>query len=142
MSRRAWIPIGLLLVLLAAAAPFLGAARGDGEGEWRYYNADLASTKYSPLDQINKNNVSTLPITWRHAAIDPHLKAEYPRLVAFNYRATPLMAGGRLFVQNGLGLAEALDPATGNVLWTQEPLAKGLEGLAGGPASRGVGYWR
>ena len=41
------------------------------------------------------------------------------------------MVGGRLFVQNGLGFVEALDPATGNVVWTQKPLAPGLEGLVG-----------
>src|SRR5882672_3122228 len=106
MSRRSWVPSVFLLVLLTAShVPFVGAARGDGDGEWRSYNADLANTKYSPLDQINKDNVSNLRPAWRHPAIDPELKAAYPRLVAFNYRATALMAGGRLYVQNGLGLA-------------------------------------
>jgi hypothetical protein len=29
-------------------------------GEWRWHSGDLGSTKYSPLDQINKDNVSQL----------------------------------------------------------------------------------
>ena len=114
-----------------------------GAGEWRYYSADAASSKYSPLDLIHKDNVARLRVAWRHTAVDPELKKTVRGLTASNnYRATPLMAGGRLFVQNGVGLVEALDPATGRVLWTQKPLAPGLEGLTGAAVSRGIAYWR
>ena len=34
-------------------------------GEWRAYGSDKASTKYVPLDQINKDNVKDLRIAWR-----------------------------------------------------------------------------
>ncbi len=51
------------------------------------------------------------------------------------------MAGGRLFVPNAVGLVEALNPATGDVLWSQRPKEDGLPGLLG-TSSRGVGYWR
>ena len=46
-----------------------GAAKnGAAKGEWRYYGADGGSTKYSPLDQINKNTVRNLRIVWRQSA--------------------------------------------------------------------------
>jgi glucose dehydrogenase len=45
----------------AAAAPSTPA---PGR-EWTTYGADLASTRYSPLDQINKDNFGTLEIAWR-----------------------------------------------------------------------------
>ena len=32
--------------------------------EWRYYGGDPGSNKYSPLDQINKSNVSGLKPAW------------------------------------------------------------------------------
>jgi quinoprotein glucose dehydrogenase len=112
-------------------------------GEWRSYNADPGSTKYSSLDQINASNVKNLRVVWRRPAVDPELKEKYPKLAGTNYyRATPLMVGGRLYVQNGLGFAQALDAATGKVLWTQEPLTNDFQGLVGGNPSRGVAYWR
>ena len=52
------------------------------------------------------------------------------------------MVGGRLYVQNGLGFVQALEAATGNVLWTQEPLTNDLQGLVGAQPGRGVAYWR
>src|SRR4051812_39993047 len=33
-------------------------------GEWRYLNADPLSTRYSPLDQINRDNFNNLKIAW------------------------------------------------------------------------------
>jgi quinoprotein glucose dehydrogenase len=133
-----------LTCVAAVLTLFSGHAQQAGaSGEWRSYNGDLASTKYSSLDQINKSNVARLQVAWRHPALDPQLKQQYPKLTATNYyRATPLMAGGALYVQNALGLAQALDPATARVLWTQEPLTTDMQGLSGGPASRGVAYWR
>ena len=34
-------------------------------GEWRTYGGDLASTRYSPLDQINADNFNKLEVAWR-----------------------------------------------------------------------------
>jgi glucose dehydrogenase len=34
-------------------------------GEWRYLNNDPQSTRYAPLDQINKDNFKDLKIAWR-----------------------------------------------------------------------------
>jgi quinoprotein glucose dehydrogenase len=112
-------------------------------GEWRYYNADAGGSKYSPLDAIDKSNVSRLGVAWRHVALDPELRQSVRGLTASNYyRVTPLMAGGRLYVQNAVGLVEALDPASGQLIWTQKPLEPGLAGLTGATVARGVAYWR
>ena len=43
--------------------------------------------------------------------------------------ATPIYVGGMLYIPNGFGLAEAIDPKTGRTLWTQKPLIAGPEGL-------------
>ena len=47
------------------------------------------------------------------------------------------MVDGVLYASNGVGLAEAFDPATGKTLWVQK---SGDEGLRGS-ANRGVAYW-
>src|SRR5262249_16054580 len=52
-SRRL---LTVTLMLLASVAA--SAQRGATQGEWRTYAGNLGSTKYSPLDQINKANVS------------------------------------------------------------------------------------
>ena len=36
-----------------------------GKGEWRTYGADLASTRYSPLDQVTAANFNSLEVAWR-----------------------------------------------------------------------------
>src|SRR6185436_13986944 len=111
MASRRWIVVLCAAVTLIAAGGGLAQAP-NGAGEWRYYNADAGSSKYSPLDAIDKNNVDRLGVAWRHAALDPELRQSVRGLTASNYyRVTPLMAGGRLYVQNAVGLVEALDPA-------------------------------
>ena len=43
-------------------------AQGTAAGaEWRAYAGTTASTKYSPLDQINRNTVKNLRIAWRQS---------------------------------------------------------------------------
>ena len=75
------------------------------QGEWRSYNGDPGSTKYAPLDQINRTNVKNLRIAWRRPAVDPLLKGKDPKLdVPNNFRATPLMVAGVLYSPNGVGL--------------------------------------
>ncbi len=134
---------GLVGVIVAAAILNGHAQQTGNGGEWRSYGSDLANTKYAPLDQINGTNVKNLRIAWRHPAIDPELKAAYPKLSVTNYyRATPLMIEGLLFVQNGLGLVEALEAATGKAVWAQEASTRGFEGLNEGRASRGIAYFR
>jgi quinoprotein glucose dehydrogenase len=47
-------------------------SRGAGDaarGEWRSCGATNASTKYSPLDQINKDTIKDVRIAWRQSVI-------------------------------------------------------------------------
>ena len=136
VSRRwiCWcIALGIVLVANASAQ--------TQNGEWRSYNGDPGSTKYSPLDQINSANVKNLRIAWRRPAVDPLLSGKDPQLqVPNNFRATPLMVGGVLYSPNGVGLVEAFHPATGKTIWIQEP-PPGPEGLRGN-STRGLAYWR
>ena len=126
------------VILSAAVGAVLSIAQPSPVSEqWRYYSGDNAATKYSPLDQINKSNVSTLKIAWRRPQVDPGLlKVESIRLLN-NFRSTPIMVDGVLYASNGLGLAEAFDPETGKTIWAQSP---GNEALRGS-ANRGVAYW-
>lgn len=105
--------------------------------EWRYYSGDNGSTKYSPLDQINKSNVASLKIAWKRPQVDASLLQGAPVRLLNNFRSTPIMVDGVLYASNGVGLAEAFDPETGKTLWVQKPDAEGMRGSA----NRGVAYW-
>jgi quinoprotein glucose dehydrogenase len=133
------------LIVAAAVASMLivprAAAAQTGNGEWRSYSGDAGSTKYSPLDQIDRTNVKSLRIAWRRPAVDPLLSGKDQKLqVPNNFRATPLMIDGVLYSPNGVGLVEAFDPGTGKTFWIQEP-PPGPDALRG-TSTRGVAYWR
>jgi quinoprotein glucose dehydrogenase len=123
--------LGVLL-----AATITGRAQ-TGKGEWPVYGADKASTKYSPLDQINKDNVKNLRLVWRQPAMPLEMRKQGPQFPApVNYVNTPLMVGGLLYMATGFGTVAALNPATGQVVWFDPP----VQGEFSAP-NRGLAYW-
>jgi quinoprotein glucose dehydrogenase len=133
-----------IAAVVAAVVVALAVTDGQTTGEWRYYAGDLASTKYSPLDQINRSNVSRLRIAWRRPQIGSDFTAaNSTSRLGNNYRSTPLMINGVLFATNAVGVAEAFDPETGRPLWSQKIAGDlGGTGPAGlGGAIRAVAHW-
>src|SRR5258708_25746840 len=69
--------VGLLTLwngAIHAQAPRPSTARG----EWPTYGGDLGSSKYSPLDQITKDNFSSLRVAWRAPSPDAVLSMTLP----------------------------------------------------------------
>lgn len=128
-----------LLASLALGCTAVHAA--ESESGWTYYGGTRAFNRYSPLGQINADNVDDLEIVWRRAAVDPSITNAYPDLrVSNNLRSTPIIVNGILYAANGVGLAEAFDPATGATLWVQQAVAPTIEEVSG-QSTRGVEYW-
>ena len=125
---------------LAACEPRL--SRGDPDSaDWAYFGGDKAFTRYTPVDQITRDNVGDLKILWRRPAVDAALTASFPDLGVSGYlRATPILIDGVLYAPNGVGLAEAFDPETGETHWIQQPWPRTIE-EARGRSSRGMDYW-
>ena len=127
-------------LLLGSALVWNGTLAGQSgalKGEWPTYGGDLASTRYSPLDQINADNFNKLEVAWR-------LKTDAlgPR-PEFNFQSTPLMVGGVLFTTAGSRRAVvALDAATGEMLWmhSEHEGARG-DGAPRRLSGRGLAYW-
>ena len=138
IKRAPGIVLGLFLVLSAAAGSACQRERG---GEWRSHSADLASTKYSPLDQITAANVSDLRIAWRRPGVDASIMGQAPDLRYSNSLAvTPLMVDGVLYSPNAVGLVEAVDAGSGETIWVQEPVGEKPRAYRG-TWTRGVAYW-
>jgi quinoprotein glucose dehydrogenase len=128
--------LGLLLAAFILFCAPLTAQQADNVGEWRFYGSDASSTKYSPLDQIDAENVSELEIVWRWKANNFGARPDH------NWQATPLMANGVLYTTAGTRRdAVAIDPATGETLWMFR-LDEGLRGdRAPRSNNRGLAYW-
>ncbi len=133
---------GRAAAIAGLAATGLFAQQKAGTGGWTTYGGDKAFTRYSPLDQINKDNVKNLQFVWHRQAVDQQLMDKFPDLTAPNYfRGTPIMVDGVLYAPNGVGLVEAFDAATGSTKWVQQPAEPTLKEAAG-QSTRGVAYWR
>ena len=140
-ERISLASLSVCLVVAAAAAAMQSQGRG-APGEWRYYGGNKAFTRYSPLDQINRDNVKNLKIAWRRPAVSDELTQAFPDLRVNNYlRATPIVIDGVLYTQNAHGLVVAFDGESGKTVWEQELFARTRE-EANGASTRGVDYWR
>jgi quinoprotein glucose dehydrogenase len=125
----------ILFVVQSRADQGPTLARGNAHGEWRVWGADLWSTRYSPLDQINASNFDSLQVAWQWNAGSLG-SDEY-------YRTTPLYANGRLFtVATTRRVAAAIDPASGETLWMWR-LNEGIRWQKAPRqfAGRGLAYW-
>ncbi|MCY4263920.1 MAG: PQQ-binding-like beta-propeller repeat protein [Gammaproteobacteria bacterium] len=119
---------------------WFSAGKGAFDGEWQAYGADIGSTKYTSLDQINAENVDLLEIAWRRPALDPYYNELNPnQRYSSNWNGSPIVQNGIAYITNGVGLVEAFNPGNGETLWVQEPVG-GAEGLPGAP-TRGAAYW-
>lgn len=133
--------ISAFFLTTVLAAGTASAQTGASQGEWHAYGGDNAATKYSALDQIDKDNVARLRVTWRRPAVDASILEQVPGLrFSNNFRSTPLMVDGVLYSPNGIGFVEAFDAGTGETVWIEQPFESGAAGFFG-TATRGAGYW-
>jgi quinoprotein glucose dehydrogenase len=129
--------VRILLGILLIAMPYtVTAQKGVKNGEWPVFGGDGGSTRYSPLDQINRNNVRNLQVAWTFKT-DSLVTTPVP-----TSEVTPLMVKGVLYITVGpQRMVVALDAATGQSRWTYRP----EEGVRGDRAprknTRGVAYW-
>ncbi|HEY5647318.1 MAG TPA: PQQ-binding-like beta-propeller repeat protein [Pseudomonadales bacterium] len=101
--------LSVLVCSAVAAEPW-----GTEDGQWRYLGGDSQHTRYSPADQITAENFEELEEAWvwDGASFDGQ-----------SGRSTPLYVDGVLYTVVGPRRhVVALDPATGELLWSyREP---------------------
>jgi glucose dehydrogenase len=142
-SYRRCSPLQLVVGTALALTLLIGGAttapaqdRGTPEGEWRYWGSDAWSTRFSPLDQIDASNFGDLEVAWvwRGDNFGPSLD--------FVLRSTPIYVDGTLYTVAGRRrTVAAIDPATGETLWTfREPHTPRWENSPRQNYGRGVAY--
>ncbi len=126
---------GLLTLALLWALPSI-AQYGAKNGQWRSYGGELGSTRYSALDQINRDNVKDLKIAWAW-------KSDNFGSREFRSETTPLYVNGVLYFTAGDHRAVvAADAGSGDTLWMYR-MDEG-ERYRQAPrrnSGRGVAYW-
>ena len=142
MIRTYYVLILYIISIFCAIGLTVPPADAGEVGEWWAYGSDKASTKYIPLDQINKDNVKDLRIAWRWDSPDNALVESNPDLWTMVNESTPLMIGGVVYTSTSLNLAAAINAVTGETIWVYDPKTYG----DGTPANtgfvhRGVSYW-
>jgi glucose dehydrogenase len=133
---------GALVAALAVCGGWLVRAQDETRsGEWRSSGGDSSYKRYSPLAQITRDNVKNLRVVWRRPALDPAVKAQFPKLRTNNYlRATPTMIGGVLYAPDATGLVQAFDATTGQLIWRQAPVPDMADEVSAS-STRGVDFW-
>jgi alcohol dehydrogenase (cytochrome c) len=96
-DRLPWVPITADRLQSPAA------------GDWSSYRRTHDVTGFSPLRQINRNNVRQLRPVWSYAMRDNR-----------RWLPTPIVANGLMYVPEGSGRVYAFDVVTGDVVWIHE----------------------
>lgn len=123
MANNATDKLGALDLKGNSAAPAnLGDPLSNGqqtpEGEWSAYGRTDYGQRYSPLTQINTDNVKNLEVAWKIQTGD----VKGPNDVGeTTYQATPLKLGNALYMCTPHNWALALDADTGEALWKFDP---------------------
>ncbi|MGO7984876.1 glucose/quinate/shikimate family membrane-bound PQQ-dependent dehydrogenase [Rhizobium leguminosarum] len=95
-----------------AANPAFGGSVPDGE--WHQYGRTPFGQRYSPLDQITAENVSTLKEAWRYQTGDVKRPDDVGETT---YQVTPLKVKDTLYLCTPHNWAIALDAKTGKEKW-------------------------
>jgi quinoprotein glucose dehydrogenase len=149
VSQEPPIRIAVLAALVALGLPGCGrggeappAARSAGPAaEWPAYGGDPGGQRYTPLDDITRENVARLRVAWTYRTGDvSDGRGAIPSTTAFEN--TPLLVDDTLVVCTPMNRVIALDPETGAERWSFDP---GLD-LSGRYANqlicRGVASWQ
>jgi len=107
---------------------------------WDSFHGQLNAQKYSPLKQINTDNVSQLKKIWEfHTGDVSDGKGDTPATV---WSATPIFANQTLYIGTPFDRLIALDPGTGKEKWhydTKSPRKALTQPVL---KNRGVSYWQ
>lgn len=128
-----WLSVAAVLLVLSASfkrttdrafavhAATTGTLRNL---DWPVYGGQPEDDHYSPLTQINRENVKRLQVAWtydtgEHAGLETH----------------PLIAKGRMFIYTPSQAVVALDAGSGKMIWRFD------SGISSAQPDRGFAYW-
>ena len=108
-QKRATSVLGLFVLTMVLGLPAL--AQDAHDVDWPLHNLDLYGGRYSPMDQINRDNVATITPRWlfQHGVID-----------GVSNQTTPVIVDGTMYVTDSRGSVYAVNAADGHLMWTYD----------------------
>ncbi len=107
--------------------------------DWSYYGHDAGGTRYSPLAQINRKNVTTLKVAWTFHVGDISDGRGHQKRSGLE--TTPILIDGMLYLTTAFNRVFALDPETGKQRWVYDPMVEIAGDYGDGLINRGVTAW-
>ena len=134
-----WEATTLRFSVLAAILLSISILPAWSQSDWPMFGHDYASTRFSPLKQINTGNVKTLVRAWTYHLQKEGLQSRQAGAPSRgggrrSSQATPIVVKGTMYMPTPFGTIIALEPETGKELWSYKL-------THGQPARRGVAYW-
>jgi quinoprotein glucose dehydrogenase len=133
--------IRIALALIALLTLTVGQAIAEDHpqtADWPYIGGDIGGQRYSPLDQISKDNVGKLKVAWTYHTGDFSVGGPDKSTTAFE--ASPIEVDGTLYLCSPNDRVIALDPETGKEKWKFVPTVN--QAGVYEAVCRGVTYWR
>lgn len=141
LLRTAAISVFTILASVNAAQTHAQTARHTNEAgaDWPYYGHDAGGMRYSPLRQINRENVAKLTVAWTfHAGDISDGGGDKKRS---GLETTAILVDGTLYLTTGFNRVIALDPETGKQRWAYDPMVDIAQSYGDGLINRGVATW-
>jgi len=145
VTSRRLIVLSILLACAAAAngqtAPHAAPPKSasDSDDGWAFYGHDAGGTRYSPLTQINRENVANLKMAWTFHVEDISDGTNGKKRSGLE--TTPILVDGTLYLTSGFNRVFAIDPETGKQKWVFDPLVDLAGNYGDGLINRGVATW-
>jgi len=95
--------------------------------DWLSFSRTYDDQRFSPLNQITRQNVSQLRLAWSRGTPPG------------NVESTPLVRGGTMYIMTATGGVEALNATNGDLLWEYTRPQPATAAPAAGPAGGGRG---
>jgi quinoprotein glucose dehydrogenase len=112
---------------------------GRSGDDWPFYGHDEGGTRYSPLAQINRTNVTRLKVAWVFHTADTSDGTGGRKRSGLE--TTPVMVDGILYLTSGFNRVFAVDGETGKQLWVYDPKIDLAGNYGDGLINRGVAVW-
>ena len=123
------------LCALAACSPPAAPPAAAPEADWPYYGGDAGGQRFSPAAQITPANVKGLKVAWTYST--GHMKTHADAVQRAAFEATPILAGGRLYLCSPFNVASA-HGLTANSARTGRVLSQGSLRITSSRSFRGA----
>jgi quinoprotein glucose dehydrogenase len=114
-------------------------AAASRAGDWPSYGNDPGGMRFSPLDEINRENVAELETAWIYHTGD--ISDGRDGRTRSGFETTPLFVDDTLFLTTPFNRVIALDPATGRQRWAFDPHIDRRWASGDGLVNRGLATW-